>query len=332
MTQPSANPSTTDPAGDAVLGALTDVIRGAVTPEIQHAQAMLLRRLALEGSVIPSRIPAPANITQVGGYFNLLTGLSETDMRRRMLGAALGLASDSPITGSWLPGPTAQPPLTLTRLPNDRPAGTGGAAVPLIVAVREDFAASLAAAVDTAHIDGGLLPLWSPIALPAAASAGLDDLLLYTGRAVLVAPSATLVDPEGDAVVLGRLVADAGTDYQLALRVPDGTAGAPSQDWIGLVFDEMSGLYVERALPAVTLLPLTSVLDASGFTTETSHGAPTSRQDLHWATVRCTAGLLTGISRLGDELALIHPADRIAASSLAAKLDWQWNGTRFAPA
>ncbi len=332
MTQPIADPSTPDPAGDAVLGALTDVIRGAVTPEIQQAQAMLLRRLALEGSVIPSRIPAPANITQVGGYFNLLTSLSETDMRRRMLGAALGLASDSPIAGSWLPGPSSPPPLTLTALLNDRPSGAGGAAVPLTVAVRADLAASLAAAVDVAHAVGGLLALWSPIALPAAASAGLNELLLYTGRAVLIAPSTTLVDPETDAVVLGRLVADAGTDYQLALRVLDGTVGAPTQDWVGLVFDDVSGLYVERALPAATLLPLTSVLVGSGFTTEISHGAPTGRQDLRWATVRCTAGLLTGISHLGDELALIHPAERIAASSLVAKLDWLWNGTRFAPA
>ena len=76
-----------DAAEDALVLALTEVIKGATSPEIQSAQAMLLRRLATQGDVIPSRIPAPRNITEVGGYLNLLETLGETRMRRDMLGS-----------------------------------------------------------------------------------------------------------------------------------------------------------------------------------------------------------------------------------------------------
>ena len=93
----SDTPSST--AIDGVLAALTEVIRSSTSPEVQEVQLMLLRRLALEGSVIPSRIPAPRNITEIGGYLNQLTTLGLDDMRTQMLGSVLGLAAPMPLSG-----------------------------------------------------------------------------------------------------------------------------------------------------------------------------------------------------------------------------------------
>jgi hypothetical protein len=43
-------------------------------------------------------------------------------------------------------------------------------------------------------------------------------------------------------------------------------------------------------------------------------------------------GLIPGVTRLGDELALVYPASRISGSALATMTNWLWDGTRFAPA
>jgi hypothetical protein len=121
-------------AVDALLSALTNLIAGASTPESQQAPTLLLQRLALEGSVIPSRIPPPANITQVGGYVNLLTSLGESDLRSQLLGAALGLAGSTPLPGLAAPAPA----LPLVPIANDR----GGGAVPVTVSLRSDMVAA----------------------------------------------------------------------------------------------------------------------------------------------------------------------------------------------
>jgi len=46
---------------DALIGMITNLIASASTPEMLRAQNLPRPRLALEGSVIPWRIPAPAN-------------------------------------------------------------------------------------------------------------------------------------------------------------------------------------------------------------------------------------------------------------------------------
>ncbi len=63
------------------LQALLDVIKTVSSPDIAQAQAIMLRRLALEGDVVSSRIPAPQNITEVGGYINLVGKLKQPEMQ-----------------------------------------------------------------------------------------------------------------------------------------------------------------------------------------------------------------------------------------------------------
>ncbi len=321
--------TTTDPASDAVLLALTEVIKGATSPEIQQAQAMLLRRLATQGDVIPSRIPAPLNITQVGGYFNLLTDLHEDRMRTEMLGAALGLA-----TGAQdVPLGDPVPPMTLTALVNDRPTGPAGVSVPLAVSVRSDLATALSTAVANLHAVSGLLPLWSPpVALPAATSATTSppDPMPYLGREVWLAPTAALTDPATDPIVLGRAATDTTPGYRVGVRVADGTPGATTLDWTALVFDVIGNGFVERAIGQTSLLPVETALLATPFSTHPIAAAPASRGDYTWARLTATVGLVPGASRLGDELALVWTSGQITQSAYAAHVDAVWDGTTFA--
>lgn len=56
----------------------------------------ILRRIATESDIKPSRIPAPLNITQIGGYFNLLMQLEQEEMLRHTLTSILGLPMQTP--------------------------------------------------------------------------------------------------------------------------------------------------------------------------------------------------------------------------------------------
>lgn len=320
---PSAAPSADT---DALMSALTSLIANASTPQMQRAQILLLQRLALEGSVIPSRLPAPANISEVGGYINLLTALGQDDMRTQMLGAVLGLAGSVPLPGLNEPAPA----LPLIPVANDRP--DGAAALALTVSLRADFVAGLSAAFDAVHTAGGLLPLWSPPALPAAGAPVLQDVLLYLGRAVLIAPSATMVDPQTDAAVLGRAASDPGSGFRLAVRVGAGTAGGSTEDWACLFWDPVGEAFAEQTVSGATMLPVETVLAGTGLTAVRMAAAPTGPADLSWARLAVLGGLIPGVTRLGDELALSYPASRIGSSALATMLNWLWDGTRFTPA
>ena len=61
------------------------------SPEVQSIKQDILRQVAMDGDVKTSRIPAPQNITEVGGYFNMLEKLNAQDMMRQAVTSALGL-------------------------------------------------------------------------------------------------------------------------------------------------------------------------------------------------------------------------------------------------
>ncbi|UJP08935.1 hypothetical protein L2X99_10630 [Microbacterium sp. KUDC0406] len=324
-----STPSVSDAAGDALVLALTDVIKGASGPEIQQAQAMLLRRLATQGDVIPSRIPAPRNITEVGGYLNLLTELGETTMCKGMLGAALGLAASVPADDGA--GGTV-PPLRLVQIANDRLPSPAGDGVPLSVGVRQDLAAGLQAAVADVRAAAGHLPLWGPPAALPAPTGGTGptpDPLPYLGREVWVAPTAALTDPETDPIVLGRASTDPGAGYRVGVRVADGTAEAESADWVGLKWDAVGGAFLEAGIGTVTMLALEKAIAATPFVSRPLTAVPPSRGDYAWARMVAVAGLLPGASRLGDELALVWTGDQIVQSAYADHLDAVWDGAAF---
>ncbi len=68
--------------------------------KMQEYRELIMKRIAEETDVKPSRIPAPLNITEVGGYFNLIEQVETDDpalkaqkarMQLALIASALGL-------------------------------------------------------------------------------------------------------------------------------------------------------------------------------------------------------------------------------------------------
>ena len=68
--------------------------------KLQEYQEQIMKRIAEETEVKPSRIPEPLNITEVGGYFNLIEQVETDDpalkaqkarMQLALIASALGI-------------------------------------------------------------------------------------------------------------------------------------------------------------------------------------------------------------------------------------------------
>ena len=55
-----------------IMGALAELIKSEYSEEAKEYRNLILKRIAEETEVKPTRIPAPLNITELGGYYNLL--------------------------------------------------------------------------------------------------------------------------------------------------------------------------------------------------------------------------------------------------------------------
>ena len=333
---PTPNPSPT-PAGDTsgsdafaatAAASFFDLIHNASSPDALEAQNIILRRIALEGDVVPSRVPAPRNITEIGGYFNLLTEWNELDMRSQVLAGILGVAGPNPALG-WTAQSSA---LSYRPLINDRPAGAGQAALPVTVMVRSDFFEPLTTALDTLHEQGGTLPLMSgPLALPAAGTSGTVHLdpLDYIGRILRLASGQALVDPATDALALVRATGDTGP-FGVASRVlsPGSVAVAPA-DYDAL---QQSGTALATVpLAAAAMIPVMPILSTAGFAIAGPTPTPGAASTNAWARFVNIGGLAGGQTKLGEELALLYSRAEIAASAFAGMQNWVWNGIAFAP-
>lgn len=79
-----------------MVGALLKIIEQETSPEMQQLKLQIIRKIALQNYVVPSRIQAPKNITQIGGYINLMRKLGYDDMTKQMLASVLGLPMQHP--------------------------------------------------------------------------------------------------------------------------------------------------------------------------------------------------------------------------------------------
>lgn len=72
---------------------VSKILEQETSDEMKEIKLRILQRIAEESEVKPSRIPAPLNITEVGGYYNLLAKIEKenTEMRIKMIASALGL-------------------------------------------------------------------------------------------------------------------------------------------------------------------------------------------------------------------------------------------------
>ena len=310
-------------AEDRALDALVSVIQSASGPAVTEAQALLLRRLALDGDVIPSRLPPPKNITEVGGYVNLLETLGQRRTIPDVLAGALGIASASARSFAG-----EAPPLTFTAVTNDRPVGQAAATAQSSVLVRADLVPGLISARAALHEFGAALPLWSPPAPPSLT--GSADALAVLGRRVHVLPTAALADPATDSVVVAR---DLNGLPAFAVLVRPDPAAAPTTtlpdvEFEAAAFDAATGAPVTVQLGLSKLLGIAPALAAHGWLS-TVGDPPATASDVSWAAITCVAGLLPGVTRLRDELELLYAVDAIVDSPFAARVDQVWDGADF---
>jgi hypothetical protein len=320
-TTPSIQPGS--PEADA-LQAILNVLATSTSPEVVQAQAILLRRLALEGDVTPSRIPAPLNITEIGGYINLLATLGMTDTRTQMLTSVLGVAGPTPAMG-WLP---AQPTLAWLSLPNDRPPGPQQGTIPLTFQARSDFAGPVQLALQGLHDRGCALPIVAPVqTLPAAGTALPSDFLSLLGRSFVLVPGLALANPDTDPIAIAQLP---GGPWQVASRcLSAGPVGVNAQQWSALVCSTTSCTVSPSPVAGRQYVPVAPVLATAGFAPAVPGAQPASSTDLGWARFTNVSGLVPGVTTLGSELTLLYPQSAIAASALAGLAGYTWDGATF---
>jgi hypothetical protein len=328
-TTPTA-PSTTfvDPDMNAqILASLLPLLQNAASPDALEAQNLILRRIALEGDVVGSRVPPPRNISEIGGYINLLTTLKETAMRQQSLAGILGVAGPNPPLG-WI---SNVQPLAMVNVSNDRPAGASQPAVPLTVLVRSDFVNGVQAALHAMHQLGGFMPFSGPsvIVPPPGAPAATppSDMLLYCGRVLKFATAAALAAPQTDPLALIR--ATGTTDpLQIASNVlaTASTATTPA-NYDALQCTATTSSFV--SLTNAALVPIGPIMANAGFYPATPLLTPANNTETAWARLQNITGLVAGSTLLGDELSLLHRADALAASVFATMMNWVWNGAAF---
>ncbi len=332
MSDTSTNPSQT--ASDTIEGnlaqAIISILETTNSPAIQRAREIIAHRLAISGDVAPSRIPSPRNITEIGGYINLLTEYGETEQRARMISAALGIAGPQ----VNLPQPGSLPPLSFISRAQARPEGPQQATFPLSFTMRSDFVAAFDTAIETITARGGSMPVLSgqrllPLAGAPVPSDG-DAQLDLIGRLLVLSPTAALRDVTSDPLSLSR--PGAGGASEVMARVID--AGAPDagtvsvEDWASWECDIDQCTEVDTNDARFALTP---ILNAAGWYQTEAPGNPATVNDPgRWNVWRNITGLVPGATRLGDELALVHPATTIVGSAVFDQLDLVWDGTEFA--
>ena len=315
---------------DAVLGAISDLLKTGASPEILEAQRLLLRRLALEGDVLPSRVPAPRNITEVGGYINLLTTLGQSATRAQMLASALGVAGATQ-TSLLDDEPVAVP---LVSLVNDRPVGAAQPSIPPSLQIRADFAPALKAALDAVRAAGCAVPLMAqqPVLSRVGQTAPSgDDLLRLLGRRLDLVPLTLLADADQDALAVAVRQNDPPTTLRLTAREADGGTKVPDDQWLVLTCSAAACQLQPAA--ARRLRPIEPDLANAGWYLPTPTTAPTTLTAMNaFRWFRNVTGLLIGSTTLGSELALLYSPRTVADSSLADRQGWIWNGEDFAAA
>jgi len=325
----SGTPYFIDPAlTSTIVGTLVNTLNAATSPDALEAQNILMRRLALEGDVVGSRVPPPRNITEIGGYMNMLAELKEGAMREQALAGILGVAG--PVQAQGFIEQTT--PLSMVAIANDRPAGAAQPSIPTNVFVRSDFVSSVQAAVKALHAQGGTLPLTGPSVLtlpPGGPGAVMPaNVLAYLGRTLILAPAAALANATTDPLALIRASGTTDPFAVAANAINPATNPVTPANYDALQASATTTTTVP--LTAASFIPLAPVLGAAGFYQASPPPQPASSLDTSWAVFSNVTGLVVGHTILGDELTLLHQPSAIAASVFAALLNTVWNGATFA--
>jgi hypothetical protein len=311
--------ATLDPS---IVAALVNIMQAGTSPQMLAMQQQLVQRLLLEGDVVPSRLPAPLNITEVGGYINLLGDLGQSTLQTMLIASALGIAP--PV--NLLTSPLGHP-LAMISLANDRPAGSTQATIPLTFSVRSDFQNAVESALTAIHSEGGTLPLLSSAPSLPAQGPGFTppaDWLPMIGRELSILPTVALNDPTSDAVALASKTS--GGPYELVSLATG--AGAPAvAAWFALKWS--GGVLTEVSLPAAQFIELAPLFASAGFYPSSPLPSPSSPSDTAWAILTNITGLIPSMTTLQSELLLLYSPNDLGGSALPPYLSYIWDGKTF---
>ena len=95
QTNSSATGSQTAKTSADYNALVTKLLEMETSAQMQKIRQLMLLRTALESDVRPTRMPAPRNITEVGGYYNLLRKMNQQNMMRQMVASAIGIPNDA---------------------------------------------------------------------------------------------------------------------------------------------------------------------------------------------------------------------------------------------
>jgi hypothetical protein len=78
---------------DVVAAALAEFIKSEASEDVQALKVALLKRIVDESEVKPTRMPAPLNITEIGGYYNLMEQVVQdrADLQEKRINMQLSL-------------------------------------------------------------------------------------------------------------------------------------------------------------------------------------------------------------------------------------------------
>lgn len=316
---------------ERVIDVLVELMRTGTRPDVLEAQRVLLQRLATQGDVFPSRIPAPRNITEVGGYLNLLQSLGQEGVQEEAITSALGVAA--PPRQPF--GRGGEAPVGFVEVGNDRPPGPAQPSIPPTLWIRADFHAPFVGALAVLHASGCALPLRTlrpelPASQPGATATSIDAKCVLTalGRSMEVYPGTVLVDPALDPLAIARLETPSTSPFLLVARELDGETTIADASWVAKRASSDSCL--DDAPAMRRYLDVAPALNGAGWYQPVPLTAPTSSAD-RGTLVRFTnvTGLIAGETTLGEELRLLYTPAAIAHSAFASLTDFVWNGSEF---
>lgn len=330
MTDTNVNPPAAEeePAEDALVETIIGLLENTNSPEIQRAREIIAHRLAISGDIAPSRVPPPLNISEIGGYINLLTEYGEEEQRARLIAAALGIAGPA-IT---LPPPGQMPPLFFAERTQTRPDVPQQATFALGYTMRSDFVAAFEAALAQIATSGGALPVLTPLrVLPPLGSTvapGPAQLALI-GRRLSLAPTAALSDPAQDAVSVSRPTAGGAFAVRALVLDPAAPAapGIAAEEWTSWQCTAEACEEVETTDARFDVAP---ALNAAGWVQPDPVTDPeTMTNPGNWADWINITGLVPGLTTFGDEVSALYTGAQVLQSSVRDMMTLIWDGAAF---
>ena len=95
----------------------------------------------------------------------------------------------------------------------------------------------------------------------------------------------------------------------------------------------VESMHERKALMATladAFVSLPPVMATAGFYPSDPPPQPANDSDFRWARFTNITGLVPGLTRLGDELALLYSMSAVGTSVFADRQHWVWNGSQFA--